>query len=426
MTAMMIRAEGLGKCYALGGGARAVHAQPTFADTLRQRWGELWGRVRGSGAGATGTFWALRDVDLSMRQGEVVGVIGHNGAGKSTLLKVLSRITDPTTGRAELFGRVGSLLEVGTGFHPELSGRENIYLNGAILGMTRGEIRRKFDEIVAFSEIEQFLDTPAKRYSSGMYVRLAFAVAAHLEPEILIVDEVLAVGDMKFQQKCLEKMKTVARDGRTVLFVSHNMGAIETLCTRGVVMSKGRVIFDGGASQAVQSYLSSLESSARNELSQRTDREGQGPCRVRSVEVNCLTPQGEPGAPMSGRPLRITVGLTQPIREATCVLNILDNHGQWLIDLRNKPTAEGDGDFTQSGQVIHCEVDDLPLVPGRYRVDVEVWESRVMQDCIRAAAHFMVAPGVIGGRSVSEPIRMGRLVLPSRWSLGGSATEKPR
>ncbi len=200
-------------------------------------------------------FWALRDISFDVSQGEVVGIIGRNGAGKSTLLKILSRITEPTAGRVRLKGRVSSLLEVGTGFHPELSGRENIFLNGAILGMTRAEIRRKFAEIVAFAELEKFLDTPVKRYSSGMYVRLAFAVAAHLEPEILVVDEVLAVGDQQFQKRCLGKMGEVARDGRTILFVSHNMSAIQSLCRRAIVLQQGQVLTDQLASAAVQLYL---------------------------------------------------------------------------------------------------------------------------------------------------------------------------
>ena len=204
----------------------------------------------------TEEFWALRDVNLEVKQGEVVGIIGRNGAGKSTLLKILSRITEPTAGRIHLKGRVASLLEVGTGFHPELTGRENIFLNGAILGMSRSEIKRKFDEIVAFADIEKFLDTPVKRYSSGMYVRLAFAVAAHLEPEILIVDEVLAVGDAEFQRKCLGKMSEVAHGGRTVLFVSHNMASLLALCNRGVLLDKGRKQSEGPIGEAIDHYLS--------------------------------------------------------------------------------------------------------------------------------------------------------------------------
>ena len=203
-------------------------------------------------------FWALKDVSLEVKQGEVVGILGRNGAGKSTLLKILSRITEPTIGRIQLNGRVASLLEVGTGFHPELTGRENIFLNGAILGMSRAEIKNKFDEIVAFAEIEKFLDTPVKRYSSGMYVRLAFSVAAHLDPEILVVDEVLAVGDVAFQRKCLGKMAEAHTRSRTVLFVSHNLIAVENLCNRAVVLDQGQIVFDGPAKEAIQFYLESL------------------------------------------------------------------------------------------------------------------------------------------------------------------------
>jgi lipopolysaccharide transport system ATP-binding protein len=230
-------------------------------------------------------FWALSEVDFEVQQGDVVGIIGRNGAGKSTLLKLLSRITEPTTGRIELHGRVASLLEVGTGFHPELTGRENIFLNGAILGMTRAEIKRKFDEIVAFAEVEKFLDTPVKRYSSGMHVRLAFAVAAHLEPEILLVDEVLAVGDAEFQKKCLGKMEDVSRGGRTVLFVSHNMGAVSNLCGKGIVLDRGRTDFHGEVDVAVRHYLARLGGHANYDLSSRTDRQGSGGLRFERVQI---------------------------------------------------------------------------------------------------------------------------------------------
>ena len=259
---VVIRAEGLGKKYLIGHQAEGrqdtlrdaiSHGLVNFTRTTRDL---LRGKPMIAGDEIE-EFWALKGVDFEIRRGEVVGIIGRNGAGKSTLLKVLSRITEPSEGRVEIKGRVASLLEVGTGFHSELSGRENIYLNGAILGMTRGEIRRKFDEIVDFAGIEKFLDTPVKRYSSGMYVRLAFAVAAHLEPEILIVDEVLAVGDAEFQKKCLGKMQDVAGQGRTVLFVSHNMGAINSLCNRGILLSTGNIQFDGDVFLASENYVSS-------------------------------------------------------------------------------------------------------------------------------------------------------------------------
>ena len=246
MSRPIIEVRNLSKRYQLGA---------IGATSLREEASRLWDRLRGISYPDSKEFWALRDVSFDVQPGEVVGVIGRNGAGKSTLLKILSRITEPTSGTAKLRGRVASLLEVGTGFHPELTGRENVFLNGAILGMSRAEVRKKFDEIVAFAEVEQFIDTPVKRYSSGMYVRLAFAVAAHLEPEILIIDEVLAVGDQPFQDKCLGKIRAVAGGGRTVIFVSHNMVATQSLCSRALLFGAGRVEFDGPPVEAVASYL---------------------------------------------------------------------------------------------------------------------------------------------------------------------------
>ena len=253
MSKSIIEIENIGKRYRLG-----VQKEKYYS--LREEIVNWFSPAMHRQRAAKKEFWALNDVSFSVREGEAVGIIGRNGAGKSTLLKVLSQITPPTTGKITMRGRVASLLEVGTGFHPELTGRENIYLNGAILGMTRKEIARKFDEIVAFSEIEKFLDTPVKRYSSGMYVRLAFAVAAHLEPEILIVDEVLAVGDVDFQRKCLGKMSQVTSSGRTVLFVSHNLSAVATLCDRGVVLANGQVEFNGNVTDAIAAYTGTTES----------------------------------------------------------------------------------------------------------------------------------------------------------------------
>jgi lipopolysaccharide transport system ATP-binding protein len=260
-TDWAITAEGLGKTYLIR--HQTGRSYLALRDVLAERARRAGQRVIHPRGGSASTdpsreeFWALQDVSFTIKPGERVGIIGRNGAGKSTLLKILSRITDPSAGRLGIRGRVASLLEVGTGFHPELTGRENIYLNGAVLGMSRVDIKRKFDEIVAFAEVEQFLDTPVKRYSSGMYVRLAFAVAAHLEPEILIVDEVLAVGDASFQKKCLGKMEDVGREGRTVIFVSHNMAAITRLCERGILLDKGHAMADGPAHQIAGSYLRS-------------------------------------------------------------------------------------------------------------------------------------------------------------------------
>jgi lipopolysaccharide transport system ATP-binding protein len=258
----IITIENLSKHYYLGHLDHGEGFRHLIEEAVRNPWQWLKDRSRNLNA-VREEFWALKDVGFDIKRGEVVGIIGRNGAGKSTLLKILSRITEPTTGRISIKGRVASLLEVGTGFHIELTGRENIFLNGAILGMSKAEITRKFDEIVAFSEIEKFLDTPVKRYSSGMYVRLAFAVAAHLEPEILIVDEVLAVGDAAFQKKCLGKMQEVSRsEGRTVIFVSHNIAAVMQLTTRGVVLDKGRVSFNGPTEQAVEHYAGTIGSEA--------------------------------------------------------------------------------------------------------------------------------------------------------------------
>jgi lipopolysaccharide transport system ATP-binding protein len=257
------RVQGLGKRYRVSRGRpRAYYGYRTLQEELIRLATAPWRRLRDpASVDQHEDFWALRDIEIEIQPGEAVGIIGRNGAGKSTLLKILSRITKPTTGQVELRGRVGSLLEVGTGFHPELSGRENIYLNGAVLGMTRREIDRKFDEIVAFAEVEQFLDTPVKRYSSGMYVRLAFAVAAHLEPEILIVDEVLAVGDHEFQNKCLGKMGEVVKSGRTVLFVSHNLDAVARLTNRCLLLSRGRMVADGRSLDVIKSYLGEVANS---------------------------------------------------------------------------------------------------------------------------------------------------------------------
>ena len=291
MSELAIRADGLGKQYHISHLARG--ARKSFRESVVdlvaspvQRVGRMLRREAAVEDETDEILWALHDVTFEIKRGEIVGLIGRNGAGKSTLLKVLSRITEPSIGRAEIYGRMGSLLEVGTGFHPELSGRENIFLNGAILGMPKVEIQRKFDEIVAFSEIERFLDTPVKHYSSGMYVRLAFAVAAHLEPEILLVDEVLAVGDAQFQKKCLAKMEDVGHGGRTVIFVSHNLSAVTRICQRVIMLDAGRVAADGPASQVVSSYLTGgLGTTAAREWSDIKTAPGKDIVRLRAARI---------------------------------------------------------------------------------------------------------------------------------------------
>ena len=323
-------------------------------------------------------FWALRDVAFEVERGEVVGVIGRNGAGKSTLLKILSRITEPTEGRVEIRGRVASLLEVGTGFHPELTGRENIYLNGAILGMTRAEIRRKFDEIVAFAEVERFLDTPVKRYSSGMYVRLAFAVAAHLEPEILIVDEVLAVGDAEFQKKCLGKMGEVAGEGRTVLFVSHNMASVASLCKKGILLDRGRIIVDSSVADVLSHYSAIARSgAAASEDGAVFRRPAEAPISDAGV-VRVEIVDGA-GAPVSfvesfGRViLRAVVSTTRPMDRLSVIFWITSAAGDIIAKFESNPkvvrVGPDPGSFT-----VECDVRNLPLVPDEYRLSVGVAE----------------------------------------------------
>ncbi len=317
-------------------------------------------------------FWALDDVNFEVKQGEMLGIIGRNGAGKSTLLKILSQVTSPTSGEIRCEGRIASLLEVGTGFHPELTGRENIYLNGAILGMTKAEIRRKFDEIVDFSECAAFLDTPVKRYSSGMSVRLAFAVAAHLEPEILVVDEVLAVGDVQFQQKCLGKMGDVARGGRTILFVSHNMGAIQSLCTACVFLNAGQIERTGPTRVVTDYYLRSfLPEIVTTSLKSRTDRSGNGALRLTHFSVEEDASRNTMAEVASEDTvdivLEVRVAAPLPLRGVDVGISVHSEDGRTLFVLYSSYLGctfsidESVGSF-------RCRVSRLPLPPGRYRV----------------------------------------------------------
>jgi lipopolysaccharide transport system ATP-binding protein len=348
-----IRVENLSKRYRIGrtstrGGYR------TLRESLSEGASSLIRRFRGlETGGPTEEFWALKGVDFEVQPGEVVGVIGRNGAGKSTLLKILSRITEPSEGRVRIRGRVGSLLEVGTGFHPELSGRENIFLNGAILGMTRREIAKNFDAIVAFSEIEKFIDTPVKRYSSGMYVRLAFAVAAHLEPEILIVDEVLAVGDLSFQKKCLGKMGEVSSHGRTIFFVSHNMQAISALTTRCLVLKGGEVALDGKTGDAVKAFVRMMNDGG-DLGSSYENRSGPPDNRVASFRV--LTSETG-GVQVWARPLtyEVTLRIAQPLASLGFSFQVVDGQGRpvchyWLVD-PDLPFRSKAGEFTFAFEV---------------------------------------------------------------------------
>lgn len=365
MAALSIRAEGLGKAYRLAAQRQQRSRYRTLQEDLKAllRW--PLARLRGEHRTAT-RFWALQDVSFEVQEGEVLGIIGRNGAGKSTLLKILSRITEPTTGYTDLYGRVGSLLEVGTGFHPELTGRENIFLNGAILGMRRQEIQNKFDEIVSFAEVERFLDTPVKRYSSGMYVRLAFAVAAHLEPEILVVDEVLAVGDAQFQKKCLGKMEDVAKAGRTVLFVSHNMGAIRGLCSRVLWLNEGQVEAEGESEAVITRYLNTVAEG----FTQR-QRGVDEPVQIERVIFR--DGRGEAALDFAaGSPLTVEIHYHAPQRvEAPYFwLGIVSQHGplfgaNMLLDDHRPHALEGRG-------IMRCTFDTLPLLPQAYTVRMGV------------------------------------------------------
>jgi lipopolysaccharide transport system ATP-binding protein len=365
-------------------------------------------------------LWALRDVSFEVQRGEIVGVIGRNGAGKSTLLKILSRITEPTEGRAEIHGRVGSLLEVGTGFHPELTGRDNIYLNGAILGMRRAEIARRFDEIVAFSEIEKFLDTPVKRYSSGMYVRLAFGVAAHLEPEILLVDEVLAVGDAAFQKKCLGKMGDVAREGRTVLFVSHNLAAIEGLCSSAILIDGGVIAQKGTASAVVTRFQESLFSNTISSSwadRDRPDRRGDGSIRIASVSVEDLN--GSVIRCYSR--LRVAIGYEcdQEISDVTFLVGIYDTRNVGIFLLSTEATEELPRRLPSTGCVV-CTTDEIALTPGRCYINVAIQKGSVMADYVPYAAYFDVEEQPVFSTGKVPPRSWVMCLIKQKWALAPS------
>lgn len=386
---MVIKVEGLGKKYCLHHekkerytALRDVFARQVRSAGLLLNPFTLAGQLRKSQrqvnenlANSEEEFWALKDVSFEIRRGERVGIIGRNGAGKSTLLKILSRITEPTTGRVEILGRVASLLEVGTGFHPELTGRENIFLNGAILGMTRREIRSKFDEIVDFAEVEKFLDTAVKRYSSGMYVRLAFAVAAYLEPEILVVDEVLAVGDASFQKKCLGKMEDVAdREGRTVLFVSHQMGSIQRLCNKGIVLVGGRIAFSGHVQVAIDSYLNisnDVSVSSHGNLTSIVNRSGTG--RARFIEAFFVDQaSGEKANVLTGGnsykfKMLLNNNSSDTIRDAVVSYAIADAAGNYVLLFRS--TFEGRTFELEPGETwVESTISSLPLAPSVYSI----------------------------------------------------------
>lgn len=419
MTSGAVSVEGLSKQYQLGEGRESYY---TLRDALA-RWGpRALRRIKNGEAAREETIWALRDVTFEVQPGEVVGLIGRNGAGKSTLLKVLSRITEPTSGRARIRGRVASLLEVGTGFHAELTGRENLYLNGAILGMSKGEIVRKFDEIVAFAEVEKFIDTPVKRYSSGMYLRLAFSIAAHLDPEILIVDEVLAVGDLTFQARCIGRMEQVARQGRTVLFVSHHMAAVQALCARCIWLRGGEVAFDGPSAETIARYTSQdVAQAATVNLVDHPNR----PAKRQNGPLRFLTLLGQDGKPTPAVrcgeriTLKIDVEVPSTIRAPRAVLWFGTVGGLELFTLdsvlqqHQLPSVEG-------AFSLCCSLPELPLAPGSYTVSVSFGDTARFHEQVERALTFEVQPADFFGVGKLPPRERSHVLLRSDWRVAPS------
>lgn len=420
MSESAISVQGLGKCYRLGSQARLDQTIPEAISATVQGAVDLVRRSKGRRKRVDKQdFWALRDVSFDVHDGEVIGVIGRNGAGKSTLLKILSQITDPTEGCATVHGRVASLLEVGTGFHPELTGRENIYLNGSILGMSRREIKTKFDQIVAFSGVEQFLDTPIKRYSSGMTVRLAFAVAAHLDPEILIVDEVLAVGDTAFQKKCLGKMGDIAQSGRTVLFVSHNMAAVKHLCQTGIVLDQGRLIYQGTSAESVQTYLKTIRETIPQGVfaANRENWDTSSDISLIDMRIKTNDPTSVPrtGEPMS---IELLVDVSKPLIEPAVTIDFRSEDDMVVFRACSILSPEFQADTVFGRQRICLDIDRVLLGSGQYQLDVRVHQPRVevLLD-IPAAAGVMIAPGDFYGQGITFAQRESLVVMNHQWKL---------
>ena len=411
MSEVAIRVEQLGKRYRLGEREPYKALRDVITTAFSAPFRHPTSRQDGP-ENDSRHIWALKDVSLEVEQGEVMGIIGRNGAGKTTLLKLLSRITEPTRGRAEIHGRVGSLLEVGTGFHPELTGGENVYLNGAILGMKRAEISRKFGDIVGFAELEGFIDTPVKRYSTGMFMRLAFAVAAFLEPEILMVDEVLAVGDAPFQQKCLGKMEDVARGGRTVLFVSHNMAAVSNLCSVAYLLDKGEVVTSGIPQDVIQQYLAMVRTSYAVPLREREDRTGDGQMRLTGVSFR--DKWGKPlGVVACGQDVEIWLSYEaadgRPLRNVVVGIPFFDTFGQTVISCGNELTGQVFESLPPRGEIV-CRIPHLPLYPGRYDFNLQARVNNdVIADWLTPAGELRVVEGDFYGT--------GRLPAPSHRSL---------
>jgi lipopolysaccharide transport system ATP-binding protein len=411
MSDTVIKVENLSKRYVIGHQRqeRYVALRDVIANSARSLKQRIFHPMQKFEDPEHEDFWALKDVSFEIKQGDRVGIIGRNGAGKSTLLKILSRITEPTSGKISIKGRVASLLEVGTGFHPELTGRENIFLNGAILGMGRAEIKKKFDEIVDFAEVEKFLDTPVKHYSSGMYVRLAFAVAAHLEPEILIVDEVLAVGDAQFQKKCLGKMEDVGKEGRTVLFVSHNMSTIQKLCSTGILLQSGKVAIQGITEVVIDRYLDAIKQRIRvGNLKERKDRQGTG--KVKIVDffvINRFSKKQEILKSGEDYILVMEYDATELDKKLDNIIGsiaIVDNRGEIVFLVRSNFTNQNFDINKQTG-TIQCYVKDFSLTTGMYTSMLFLSHREVeVLDFVENATEIIVESGdFFGTGSIGLP-----------------------
>jgi len=418
MSDPAVYAEHVGKRYRLG---ELQASYRLLTETITQRM-----RSIGQPRATRPEFWALRDVDFEVPAGETFGIIGHNGAGKSTLLKILSRVTPPTTGEIRLRGRVGALLEVGSGFHQELTGRENIFLNGAILGMRRREIARKFDEIVEFAEVEEFIDTPVKRYSTGMYLRLAFGVAAHLEPEILIVDEVLSVGDLAFQEKCLGRMERVAGEGRTVLFVSHNLTAVRKLCPRSMLLSQGCKVLEGPTADVISEYVSSVQSEAATSLSGRKDREGTGRFRFQSVGFESA--KGRIDMPVTGDGVDIVLAYEspdgRPIRNAIFAVGIYTLFGTLILQCQSDVAGTAFKTLPPRGEV-RCRIPRLPLPAGRYTLNLFGTAAGDIADWVQRASELTVAEGDFFGSGQRLPEGHQSVLVEQEWFAPLNVEDEP-
>ena len=418
----IITVRGVSKRYLVGQGKRYGSLRESLATKFRASLRLLNLRNRSNGSAGESHFWALRDVDFDVQPGEILGLIGANGAGKSTLLKILSRITRPTAGHVELYGRVGSLLEVGTGFHPELTGRDNIFLNGAILGMRRAEIASKFDEIVDFSGIEKFIDTPVKRYSSGMYVRLAFAVAAHLQPEIMLIDEVLAVGDAEFQKKCLGKMGDVARAGRTVVFISHNMAAIESLCDSCLLLRGGGIAASGSPGDVIGGYMASM---MRQESGTVSLAEHPGRTNGSDRSMTSVTLASDGAEPVAGVRMGATLSIKvafKSVRPISPVLGVVikNSHGVRVFGVNNKFIAGYRFEKHVGSGVITCTVSDLPLMPGTYYLDLHFGDGPQDIDVVYDAISTEVLPADVFGTGDLPPAGSGVVYWPASFALTGA------